>query len=51
MPVAELVGERLAVTVPLALLAMALTTILALGLGIYRGGASRRAGDVGDHDG
>ncbi|HZT56103.1 MAG TPA: ABC transporter permease, partial [Burkholderiaceae bacterium] len=34
-PVAQLIGERLAVTAPLALLAMALTTALALALGLY----------------
>ena len=30
-PVAELIAERLVVTAPLALLAMAMTTVLALG--------------------
>ena len=34
-PVAELIAERLLVTVPLALMAMALTTVLALSAGIY----------------
>src|SRR5688572_5793910 len=33
--VSELIGERLVVTLPLALIAMGLTTILALTLGIY----------------
>ena len=41
-PVAQLIRERLAVTVPLALLAMALTTVVALALGVYA--ASRRGG-------
>jgi peptide/nickel transport system permease protein len=47
VPVAELVGERLAVTVPLALLAMVLTTILALGLGVYAAAHRGEPGDVG----
>jgi peptide/nickel transport system permease protein len=47
VPVAELVGERLAVTVPLALLAMALTTILALGLGVYAAAYRDGPGDLG----
>jgi peptide/nickel transport system permease protein len=42
VPVAELVGERLLVTLPLALMATALTVPLALGLGIWA--ASRRGG-------
>jgi peptide/nickel transport system permease protein len=46
-PVAGLVRERLAVTLPLALMAMALTTVLALGLGLYATAHHRRAGDVG----
>ncbi|HZS82873.1 MAG TPA: ABC transporter permease [Stellaceae bacterium] len=47
VPVAELVGERLLVTVPLALLAMALTTALALGLGVYAAAHQGQAGDLG----
>jgi peptide/nickel transport system permease protein len=47
VPVASLVAERLAITLPLALIAMALTTILALGLGTYAASRHRRAGDVG----
>jgi len=47
VPVASLVPERLAITLPLALIAMALTTILALGLGTYAASRHRRAGDVG----
>ena len=46
-PVAELVLERLQVTVPLALMAMALTTVVALGLGIYAAARHNRLGDVG----
>ncbi len=46
-PVAELIGERLALTVPLAVAAMALTTVLALGAGIYAAARHNRAGDVG----
>lgn len=44
-PVAELVAERLALTVPLALLAMALTTVLALAAGLYAAARHRRGGD------
>lgn len=46
-PVTALVMERLAVTLPLALLAMGLTTLLALGLGIYAASHHGRAGDLG----
>ena len=46
-PVAELVAERLAVTVPLALLAMLLTTVIALVLGVYAASRHNRLGDVG----
>ena len=46
-PVAELVLERLALTVPLALLAMALTTVLALVAGIYAAARHNKLGDVG----
>jgi len=45
-PVAELVQERLAVTVPLALLAMALAATLALALGLYAAAHHNRVGDV-----
>lgn len=44
-PVAELIAERLALTVPLALLAMALTAALALVAGIYAAARHGRAGD------
>jgi peptide/nickel transport system permease protein len=46
-PVAELVGQRLAVTLPLALLAMALATVLALAAGLLAAASHRRAGDWG----
>jgi peptide/nickel transport system permease protein len=46
-PVAELILERLAVTVPLAVLAMALSAAIALGAGIYAASRHNRAGDVG----
>lgn len=46
-PVTQLVGERLAVTVPLALMAMALTTLLAFTFGLYAASKHGRAGDVG----
>jgi peptide/nickel transport system permease protein len=46
-PIAQLVGERLAVSAPLALLAMAIATVLALALGLYAAAHHRRAGDVG----
>jgi peptide/nickel transport system permease protein len=46
-PVSELVLERLALTVPLALMAMALTTALALVAGIYAAARHNKLGDVG----
>lgn len=46
-PVLDLVLERLALTVPLALMAMALTTVLALMVGIYAASRHNRLGDVG----
>lgn len=46
-PVGELVLERLALTVPLALMAMALTTVLALVAGIYAASRHNKLGDVG----
>lgn len=46
-PVSELVLERLALTVPLALMAMALTTVLALAAGIYAASRHNKLGDVG----
>jgi peptide/nickel transport system permease protein len=46
-PTAELIAERLRVTLPLAVMAMALTVVLALGLGVYAASRHNRAGDVG----
>ncbi len=46
-PVSELVVERLALTVPLAVLAMALTTVIALAAGIYAAARHNKLGDVG----
>ncbi|MEO8859330.1 MAG: ABC transporter permease [Burkholderiaceae bacterium] len=46
-PVSELVLERLSLTVPLALMAMVLTTALALAAGIYAASRHNRLGDVG----
>jgi peptide/nickel transport system permease protein len=46
-PVGELVLERLTVTVPLALLAMVFTTVLALSAGIYAAARHNKLGDVG----
>ena len=52
-PVLELVLERLTLTVPLAVMAMAMTTVLALAVGVYAASHHNRAGDVGlmDEDG
>ena len=46
-PVAALIAERLAVSAPLALMAMVLTTAIALVLGIYAASRHNRLGDVG----
>ncbi len=46
-PVSELMLERLTLTVPLALMAMSLTTVLALVVGIYAAAQHNRLGDVG----
>jgi peptide/nickel transport system permease protein len=46
-PTAELIAERLQVTLPLALMAMALTIVVALTLGIYAAARHNRLGDVG----
>ncbi len=46
-PVADLIAERAVVTVPLALMAMALTTVLAISSGLYAASRHNRAGDVG----
>jgi peptide/nickel transport system permease protein len=47
VPVAELVSERLAVTLPLALISTCLSGLLALGLGVYAAAHRDRPGDVG----
>jgi peptide/nickel transport system permease protein len=46
-PVSQLIAERLQVSLPLAVLAMALTTVIALALGLYAAAHHNRAGDVG----
>ncbi len=46
-PVSELILERLAVTAPLALMAMLLTSVIALALGVYAAANHNRLGDVG----
>ncbi len=46
-PTAELIAERLRVTLPLALIAMALTVALALVLGLYAAARHNRLGDLG----
>ena len=46
-PVASLIAERLAVTVPLALLAFAGASVLALAAGAYAAARHGRAGDTG----
>ncbi|MCK6427211.1 MAG: ABC transporter permease [Burkholderiaceae bacterium] len=45
-PTAELIAERLQVTLPLALLAMALTTAVALAAGVYAAARQNRLGDL-----
>jgi len=46
-PVSELIVERLSLTVPLALMAMALTIALALVAGVYAASRHNKLGDVG----
>jgi peptide/nickel transport system permease protein len=46
-PVGELVLQRLSLTVPLALMAMAFTTVLALAAGIYAASRHNKPGDIG----
>jgi peptide/nickel transport system permease protein len=46
-PTAELIVERMHVTVPLALMAMALTVGVALSLGLYAASRHNRVGDIG----
>ena len=45
-PTAELIAQRLRVSLPLALLAMAITVALALAVGVYAAARHRKAGDV-----
>ncbi len=47
VPTAELIAERLQVSLPLALLAMALTTVVALALGVYAAARHNTLGDAG----
>jgi peptide/nickel transport system permease protein len=47
VPTAELIGERLRVSLPLAVMAMVLTMVLALSLGVYAASRHHRIGDVG----
>ena len=47
VPVAELISERLVVTAPLAVMAMLLTSVFALTLGLYAASRHNRLGDVG----
>jgi peptide/nickel transport system permease protein len=46
-PTAQLMAERLQVTLPLAVMAMGLTAALALALGIYAASQQNKAGDLG----
>jgi peptide/nickel transport system permease protein len=46
-PTAELIGERLVVTLPLALMAMSISVVLALVAGVYAAARHNRLGDVG----
>ena len=46
-PTAELITERLRVTLPLALLAMGLSVVLSLALGVYAAARHNRLGDYG----
>jgi peptide/nickel transport system permease protein len=47
VPTAELIAQRLEVTLPLALMAMAITVAVALVLGVYAASRHNRLGDVG----
>jgi peptide/nickel transport system permease protein len=46
-PVAGLIAERLALTIPLAIMSMAITVVLALAAGIYTAANHNKLGDVG----
>ncbi|MBI5717998.1 MAG: ABC transporter permease [Burkholderiales bacterium] len=45
-PTAELIAERMRVTLPLAVMAMVITVVLALGLGLYAAARHNQLGDV-----
>ncbi len=47
IPVIDLVAPRLAVTIPLALFAMGLSVVMALGLGLFAAAHHNRPGDYG----
>ena len=47
VPVAELIAERMVVSLPLALLAMLLTVVVAIALGVYAAAHHNRLGDAG----
>lgn len=47
VPVAELIGERLDVSLPLAILAIVLSTVLAIPLGVFAASNHNRVGDYG----
>jgi peptide/nickel transport system permease protein len=47
VPVSELIGERLVVTLPLALISMALTTVFALTFGVFAAARHNTVGDYG----
>jgi peptide/nickel transport system permease protein len=47
VPTSELIAQRMQVTLPLAVMAMAITTLMALVLGIFAASHQNRAGDVG----
>ena len=46
-PVSELMAERMAVTLPLAVMAMALTLVVALAAGMFAASRHNKAGDIG----
>jgi peptide/nickel transport system permease protein len=46
-PAADLIVERLELSIPLAVMAMALTTVLALSLGVFAAARHNKLGDVG----
>ena len=46
-PTAELIAERLQVTLPLAVMSMSISVMLALSLGLYAASRHNRLGDVG----